>query len=126
MKKIALMMIIPLLFMGVLAPVASAEETGMKQAAKSLLIPGWGQYDNGEFNTESGKVKVGVMAAIEVAAIVTTAVVGGVCGAPLVWIGVGLFIANHVWSSMDAFMNSKKEPGVNLGTSSAKDKKAVA
>jgi hypothetical protein len=124
MKKLAVLLIIPVLFFGAGVPMASADEA-MKAAGKSLLIPGWGQYQNGEFDTKNGRIKVGVMAAIEVAAIVTTGVVGGICGAPQIWIGIGLFIGNHVWSSLDAFLNAKEEPAVKLGTGTPKDKVAV-
>ncbi len=126
MKKVAIFLILPLMLLGMAAPSAFAADEAMKAAGKSLLIPGWGQYQNGEFETEKGRIKVGVMAAIEVAAIITTAVVGGVVGYPQVWIGIGLFIGNHIWSSLDAFVNAKEEPGVKLGTASPKDKVAVA
>jgi hypothetical protein len=125
MKKIALLLIIPMLLLGMGVPAALAGDESMKAAGKSLLIPGWGQYQNGEFDTQKGKIKVSVMAAIEIAAIVTTGVVGGICGAPQIWIGIGLFIANHVWSSIDAFMNAKEEPAVQLGTGTPSSKSAV-
>jgi hypothetical protein len=114
-----------MLLLGMGVPAALAADEPMKAAGKSLLIPGWGQYQNGEFDTQKGKIKVSVMAAIEVAAIVTTGVVGGICGAPQIWIGIGLFIANHVWSSIDAFVNAKEEPAVKLGTGAPRAKAAV-
>lgn len=104
------------------SPVMAQSATGVKQGASSLLIPGWGQYQNGEFDTRSGRIKSGVMIAAEIAAIITTAVVGGVAGYPAVWAGIGLFIANHVWSGIDAFVNAEKEPGVALGTRAPQDK----
>jgi hypothetical protein len=116
MKKIALLLIIPMLLLGMGVPAALAGDESMKAAGKSLLIPGWGQYQNGEFDTQKGKIKVSVMAAIEIAAIVTTGVVGGICGAPQIWIGIGLFIA---------FMNAKEEPAVQLGTGTPSSKSAV-
>jgi hypothetical protein len=125
MKKLAILLILPVVLMGLAVPTASAADGTLKAAGKSLLIPGWGQYQNGEFETEKGRIKVGVMAAVEVAAIVTTAVVGGVVGYPLIWIGIGLFIGNHVWSALDAFINAKEDPSVRLGTASPKDKVAV-
>lgn len=125
MNKIALFLMVALMFSGVTAAPAHAADSGVSQGVKSLLIPGWGQYDNGEFNTRSGKMKVGAMAALEIAAIITTGVVGGVVGAPQVWIGIGLFIANHTWSALDAFINATKEPSVNLGTGSSVEKVSV-
>jgi len=125
MKKVAGVLMVAVIFMGIHVPVASAEGSALAPAFKSLLIPGWGQYQNGEFETEAGKVKVGVMAALEVAAIITTAVVGGVVGAPQVWAGIGLFIANHAWSALDAFVNAKESPSVKLGTQPASDKVSI-
>ncbi|MFA6600207.1 MAG: hypothetical protein WC352_06140 [Candidatus Omnitrophota bacterium] len=122
MKKLVILFMIPVLLLGAGMPAALAADTAMKAAGKSVLIPGWGQYQNGEFDTQKGKIKVAVMAAIEVAAIVTTGVVGGICGAPQVWIGIGLFIANHVWSSLDAYMSARPEPCVNLRTVSPAEK----
>jgi len=101
---------------------AAPASSGLKEGVSSLLIPGWGQYQNGEFQTRSGKIKSGTMIAIEIAAIATTAAVGGVAGYPSIWAGIGLFILNHVWSSMDAFMNAGQEPGVALGTQAPQDK----
>lgn len=86
----------------------------LTHGAASLLVPGWGQYINGELDTKSGKIKTGAMILIEVGAIVTTAVVGGVVGYPVIWVGIGLFIFNHVWSATDAFMSAPAGPGVAL------------
>jgi len=99
MKKIALLLILPVLLVGLVVPAASAGEYALDRGMKSFMIPGWGQYENGDFQTRGGKIKVGIMAAIEVAAIITTAVVGSVVGAPQVWIGIGLFLGNHVCHS---------------------------
>jgi hypothetical protein len=77
---------------------------------------------NGEFDTEGGRWKAGAMGVLEIAAIITTAVVGGVVGYPQIWVGIGLFIGNHVWSAFDAFLNAKSEPGVKLGTASPVEK----
>ena len=116
MKKTFNGFLILIILFSAIIPSAMAADNSLTSAGKSLLIPGWGQYHNGEFQTEGGKAKVAVMAAIEVAAIVTTAVVGGTVGMPAAWVGIGLFIGNHVWSALDAFVNAKSEPGVNLST----------
>lgn len=124
MKKTALFLFLTVFAAGLLPPAAMAAESssGLKEGASSLLIPGWGQYQNGEFETRSGKIKSGAMIVIEIGAIITTAVVGGVAGYPAVWAGLGIFIFNHVWSGIDAFMNAGQEPGVSLGTEAPQDK----
>jgi hypothetical protein len=124
MKKVSWLIVFTMLAAGWTAP-ALAADASLSAGAKSLLIPGWGQYQNGEFDSREGKMKVGAMAVIEVAAIITTGVVGGVAGYPQVWVGIGLFIANHVWSALDAFVNAQEDPGVNLGTEPG-DRIAVA
>ena len=123
MKKVALFLIIAMFLFTLDIPVClAAESSGLREGGASLLIPGWGQYMNGEFETQKGKLKVSVMAALEIAAIVTTAVVGGIVGYPLIWVGIGIFILNHAWSAFDAFMNAGKEPGVTLSTAQTVDK----
>lgn len=126
MKKLsAVLLILALMF--TLCPVqAFAESSGLKEGASSLLVPGWGQYQNGEFQSRGGKIKSGIMIAVEIAAIVTTAVVGGTVGYPVVWAGIGLFIANHAWSCLDAFMNAGKKVGVALGTEAPIEKASPA
>ena len=126
MKQIGALLLVITLAFSVSIPTASAAGTGMEQGIKSLIIPGWGQYQNGDFENQSGRVKVGIMAAVELAAILTTAIVGGVAGYPQVWVGIGLFIANHVWSAFDAFVHAEKSPAVNLGTGEPGDKVQVA
>ncbi|MDD5217591.1 MAG: hypothetical protein PHN49_02635 [Candidatus Omnitrophica bacterium] len=123
MKKMIVLLLIPFMVLTVCASPAMAASTGLKEGAASLLVPGWGQYLNGEFSDEQGgRIKSGIMVAIEIAAIVTTAVVGGVAGWPVVWVGIGLFIANHAWSAIDAFVCAEQEPGVALGTKAPSEK----
>ena len=121
-KKISYLLILTAFFSFAVSPESQASKTGLKEGASSLIIPGWGQYQNGEFESETGKIKAGAMIALEIAAIITTSVVGGVAGYPAVWAGIGIFIANHVWSSFDAFLNAGKDPGLALGTASPSDK----
>lgn len=78
--------------------------TDLSSAGKSALIPGWGQRANHE-----SKAKQVTMAVVEVAGITTTAVVGGIIGWPLVMVGVGVLIANHVWSATDAYVHADKK-----------------
>lgn len=124
MKIASFFLAVTLLLAGLPSAAMAADEpsTGLKEGASSLLIPGWGQYQNGEFRTGTGRIKSGVMIAVEIAAIITTSVVGGVAGYPAVWVGIGLFIANHIWSGLDAFINAGKEPGVSLRGASAQEK----
>jgi hypothetical protein len=122
MKTVAKLLLMTLVAFMLHSSAGFAAAPGVKEGAASLLIPGWGQYMNGDFDSSSGRMKVGGMAALELAAIITTAVVGGVAGYPQVWVGIGLFIANHVWSGLDAFINAKSEPGVNLGTAAPHSK----
>lgn len=112
-RSIAILAIAALVMTSSSAAYAEAEKS-LTHGAASLLVPGWGQYINGELDTEAGKIKTGAMILIEVGAIVTTAVVGGVVGYPVIWVGIGLFIFNHVWSATDAFMNAPAGPGVAL------------
>jgi hypothetical protein len=114
-------MVVPLLVIALSTPVL-AQSAGMEPAFKSLLIPGWGQYQNGEFETRDGKAKVAGMWFLEGAAILTTAIVGGIAGYPEVWVGIGLFIGSHVYSAFDAFLNAETEPGLELGTAPPSEK----
>lgn len=96
------------------APAGYAADESLTRGAASLLIPGWGQYLNGELETQSGKVKTGAMILIEIGAIVTTAMVGGMAGYPQVWAGIGIFLFNHIWSASDAYMKAPAGPEVAL------------
>jgi hypothetical protein len=116
MKIIARILVVTFLVFPLVPRVASAQTGPVGTAAHSLLIPGWGQYENGEFNTTGGKAKVTAMAVIEVAAIITTAVVGATVGLPAAWAGIGVLIANHTWAAVDAFAHAKAEPSIGLGT----------
>lgn len=98
----------------------AAGENSLTRGAASLIVPGWGQYLNGELETTGGKIKTGVMILTEIAAIITTSVVGGVTGYPQIWVGIGLFIFNHVWSATDAYLNAPAGPEVALKESAAR------
>ena len=63
----------------------SAYATGAKEAGASLFLPTTGQAMNGEL----GDTKTKVMAGVEVAAITTIAILGGVVGGGIVWVGLG-------------------------------------
>ncbi|MBI3306614.1 MAG: hypothetical protein HYZ84_02240 [Candidatus Omnitrophica bacterium] len=82
--------------------------TGLKEGASSLLLPTTGQA----MNDQLGQTKTKVMAGVEVAAVTTVAILGGVVGGPVVWVGLGPLLANHIWSATDAYKNAKynKDP----------------
>lgn len=94
-----------LLFMTVsYLPSASAE--GFKQGASSLLLPTTGQAMNGEL----GAKKTKLMAGVEVAAITAVTVIGFAGGGPAVWFGAGPLLANHLYSSVDAYRTARRNP----------------
>jgi hypothetical protein len=92
------------------AGVQPASATGVKEAGASLLIPTYGQ----SMNNETYKTKTKIMAGVEFAAITTTAVLATVSSGGTIWIGLGPLIANHVWSSADAYKGAqiKKDPAM--------------
>ncbi|MSR77932.1 MAG: hypothetical protein EXS63_06895 [Candidatus Omnitrophica bacterium] len=118
MRKTVAYFVILIIFSLVANACPILASSGLEEGASSLIVPGWGQYINGEFQTDSGRLKSGTMIAVEIAAIITVSVVGGVAGYPLVWIGIGLLLANHIWSSLDAYLHAEPEPGIYLGTAS--------
>ena len=88
----------------------SAYAVGAKEAGASLFLPTTGQAMNGEL----GDTKTKVMAGVEVAAITTIAILGGVVGGGIIWVGLGPLIANHAWSAADAYKGAqnKQDPQV--------------
>jgi hypothetical protein len=83
--------------------IPSGFAAGTKEAAASLLLPTTGQAMNGQL----GNTKTKIMAGVEVASITTVAVLGAVVGGPVIWAGLGPLIANHLWSSVDAYRNAQ-------------------
>src|SRR3989338_4108091 len=83
---------------------------GLSQATASLILPTTGQAMNGQI----GNTKTKIMAGLEAGLITTTAILGGVVGGPVIWAGVGPLIANHAWSSMDAYANATPEMTTQL------------
>ena len=77
----------------------------IKEATSSLLLPTTGQAQNGQL----GNTKTKFMAGVEVAAITTIAVIGFAGGGPAVWFGAGPLIANHLYSSVDAYKNAGRD-----------------
>ena len=101
-KKIALA-VLALMLMPMLASQAHANSA--RAAGASLFLPTTGQAMNGQI----GNTKTKLMAVAEVGLVTTTAILGGVVGGPVVWVALGPLIANHVWSSADAYMNAKNQ-----------------
>lgn len=106
MRKIVSVCLILMLAVGAVPSTAAADDA-VTHGGASLLIPGLGQYLNGEHETKGGKVKMGFMALAELGAILTTSIVGANAGYPEVWSGIGIFIANHLYSATDAYVNAK-------------------
>lgn len=104
MKK-SLSILLAVLMIFAIAQPASFAVGGAKEAAASLLLPTTGQA----MNDELGSTKTKIMAGIEVAAITTVAILGGVVGGPVVWAGLGPMIANHTWSAVDAYQGAGKK-----------------
>lgn len=87
------------LFMMIAAAQTPGYAVGAKEAGASFLLPTTGQA----MNDQLGSTKTKVMAGVEVAAITTVAILGGVVGGPVVWAGLGPLLANHAWSAVDAY-----------------------
>ncbi|MFZ5802508.1 MAG: hypothetical protein ACOY3K_05305 [Candidatus Omnitrophota bacterium] len=83
----------------------SVMAAGLKEAGASLLLPTTGQA----MNDQLGRGKTKIMAAVEVASITTLAILGGVVGGGVTWVALGPLIANHVWSSTDAYVNARNK-----------------
>ena len=98
------------------APITFAE--GGREAAGSLFLPTTGQSMNGQL----GDTKTKLMAGVEVAAVATVAILGVAVGGGVVWAGLGPLMANHVWSSVDAYRNAqgKNDPALELQLTDAR------
>lgn len=77
---------------------------GVKEAAASLFLPTTGQAMNGQL----GNTKTKIMGALEFGLVAATTVVGITAGGPVVWVAAGPLLANHVWSSADAFVAARQ------------------
>lgn len=122
-KKIISMTVVVAVLMAVSGAAAYAsEENGDKsltRGAASLVLPGWGQYLNGEMETKGGKIKTGTMIVIEIGGIVTTILLGVLVGYPVIWVGIGILAFNHLWSATDAFVKAPSGPEVAMKDSRA-------
>lgn len=102
MKKITVGILSWVLFTHLWMP-SPLYAVGTKEAAASLILPTTGQAMNGEVSTKKTKI----MAGLEFGLITGTALIGGLVGGPAVWFTAGPLIANHVWSSADAYKGAK-------------------
>ncbi len=100
-KGIAVLMVFMIMF-AFAAP--SGFAIGAKQGTASLLLPTTGQAMNNQLGTTKSKV----MAGVEVAGVTTLAILGGTVGGPVIWAALGPLIANHIWSSVDAYQSAQQ------------------
>jgi len=116
-KKIISMTVVVAVLMAV-SGVAYAEEKSsdksLTRGAASLVLPGWGQYLNSEMDTKSGKIKTGAMIVLEIGGIVTTILLGVLVGYPVIWVGIGILMFNHIWSASDAYLKVPVGPEVGM------------
>lgn len=89
-------------------------ERSLTRGAASLVLPGWGQYLNGDIENKSGKIKTGVMVLLEIGGIVTTILLGTLVGYPVIWVGIGILMFNHIWSATDAYLKAPEGPEVAM------------
>jgi len=106
-KTLAIGLAVLMLFSVTTSP---AFAVGAKEAGASLLLPTTGQA----MNNQIASTKTKVMAGVEIAAITTIAILGGVVGGPVIWAGLGPLLANHLWSAADAYKGAqhKTDPAI--------------
>ena len=115
-KKIISMTVAVAVFMAVSGVAYAGEgknaDKSLTRGAASLVLPGWGQYLNNEMDTKSGKIKTGAMIVLEIGGIVTTILLGTLVGYPVIWVGIGILMFNHIWSASDAYLKVPVGPEV--------------
>jgi hypothetical protein len=118
LKKILSVLVITAMFVSVSGVAYAAEDSNagksLTRGAASLVLPGWGQYLNNELDTKSGKIKTGTMIVLEIGGIVTTILLGTLVGYPVIWVGIGILMFNHIWSAVDAFAKVPIGPEVGM------------
>ncbi len=116
-KIIAVLALVTLMVSASGLAYAAEEDRGEKsltRGAASLVLPGWGQYLNGEMENKSGKLKTGAMIVIEIGGIITTILLGTLVGYPVIWVGIGILMFNHIWSAADAYAKAPTGPEVAM------------
>lgn len=117
LKKILSVLVITAMFISVSGAAYTAESNSDKsltRGAASLVLPGWGQYLNNEMDTKSGKIKTGAMIVIEIGGMLTTILLGTLVGYPVIWVGIGILMFNHLWSASDAYLKVPAGPEVAM------------
>jgi hypothetical protein len=117
LKKMMSVLVITAMFVSVSGVSYAAEDNADKsltRGAASLILPGWGQYLNHEMDTKSGKIKTGAMIVLEIGGIVTTILLGTLVGYPVIWVGIGILMFNHIWSASDAYLKVPVGPEVGM------------
>ena len=118
-KKIISMTVVVAVFMAVSGMAYAAENNSDKsltRGAASLVLPGWGQYLNKEMDTKSGKIKTGAMIVLEIGGILTTILLATLVtpAYPVIWVGIGILMFNHIWSASDAYFKVPVGPEVAM------------
>ena len=117
-KKVISMTVAVAMFMAVSGVAYAAEEDkgdkSLTRGAASLVLPGWGQYLNHEMDTKSGKIKTGAMVVLEIGGIVTIILLATLVGYPVIWVGIGILMFNHIWSASDAYLKVPVGPEVAM------------
>jgi hypothetical protein len=116
-KKVISIAVVMAVFMavsGVAYAGDSNADKSLTRGAASLVLPGWGQYLNNELDTKSGKIKTGTMIVLEIGGIVTTILLGTLVGYPVIWVGIGILMFNHLWSATDAYFKVPVGPEVAM------------
>jgi hypothetical protein len=114
-KKIISMTVVVAMFMAVSGVAYASEgnsDKSLTRGAASLVLPGWGQYLNHEMDTKSGKIKTGAMVVLEIGGIVTIILLATLVGYPVIWVGIGILMFNHIWSASDAYLKVPVGPEV--------------
>jgi hypothetical protein len=116
LKKIISVAVVAAVFMAVsgVAYAGEGADKSLTRGAASLVLPGWGQYLNNEMDTKSGKLKTGAMIVLEIGGIVTTILLGTLVGYPVIWVGIGILMFNHIWSASDAYIKVPVGPEVAM------------
>lgn len=119
-KKIISMTVVMAMLMAVSGVAYAADESNsdksLTHGAASLVLPGWGQYLNNEMDTQGGKFKTGAMIVIEVGGILTTILLATLVtpAYPVIWVGIGILMFNHIWSATDAYVKAPTGPEVAM------------
>jgi hypothetical protein len=118
-KKIISMTVAVAVFMAISGVAYAAENNADKSltsGAASLVLPGWGQYLNKEMDTKSGKIKTGAMIVLEIGGILTTILLATLVtpAYPVIWVGIGILMFNHIWSASDAYIKAPVGPEVAM------------